>query len=82
MKDPKIYYHNQYYAWSIMHKYKGIKTMVMLFGVDCKRQKLADPQRFPARALKITKNAKLKDALPCPGISVENMICFDRNVMT
>ena len=56
--------------------------MVMLFGVDCKRQNLADLQRFLARALKITKNAKVKDALRCPGICVENMICFDRNVMT
>jgi len=46
------------------------------------RTKLAAFQRLQARALKIIRNAKIKDTLSCPGMNVENIICFDRNVLT
>ena len=46
------------------------------------RMKLAALQRLQTRALKIIKNAKIKDTWSCPGVDVENIICFDRNVMT
>ena len=43
---------------------------------------LAAFQRLQTRALEIIKSAKIKDTWSCPGMSVENIICFDRNVMT
>ena len=43
--------------------------------------KLAALQRLQTRALEIFKSAKIKDTWSCPGMSVENTICFDRNVM-
>ena len=46
------------------------------------RTKLAALQRLQTRALKIIRNAKIKDTGSCPGMNVENIICFDRNVMT
>ena len=46
------------------------------------KTKLAALQRLQTQALKITKNAKIKDTWSCPGMSVENIICFDRNAMT
>ena len=46
------------------------------------RTKLAALQRLQTRALKIIRNAKIKDTWLCPGMNVENIICFDRNVMT
>ena len=45
------------------------------------RTKLAALQRLQTRALKIIRNAKIKDTWSCPGMNVENIICFDRNVM-
>ena len=44
------------------------------------RTKLAALQRLQTRALKIIRNAKIKDTWSCPGMNVENIICFDRNV--
>ena len=46
------------------------------------KTKLAALQTLLAQALKIIKNAKIKNTLSCPGMSVENIICFDRNVIT
>ena len=46
------------------------------------RTKLAALQRLQTRALKIFRNAKIKDTWSCPGMNVENIICFDKNVMT
>ena len=46
------------------------------------RTKLAALQRLQTQALKIIRNAKIKDTWSCLGINVENIICFDRNVMT
>ena len=46
------------------------------------RTKLAALQRLQTRALKIIRNAKIKDTWSCPWMNVENIICFDRNVMT
>ena len=46
------------------------------------RTKLAALQRLQTRApLKIIWNAKIKDTWSCPRMNVENIICFDRNVM-
>ena len=44
--------------------------------------KLDALQSLQTRALEIIKSAKIKDTLSCPWMSVENTICFDRNVMT
>ena len=38
-------------------------------------------KRLQTRALKIIKNANAKDTWSCPGMSIENIICFDGNVM-
>ena len=46
------------------------------------RTKLAALQRLQTRALKIIRNVKIKDTWSCPGMNVENIICFDMNVMT
>ena len=46
------------------------------------KAKLAALQRLQTRALKIIRNAKIKDTWSCPGMNGENIICFDRNVMT
>ena len=46
------------------------------------KTKLTALQRLQTRALKIIRNAKLKDTWSCPGMNVENIICFDRNIMT
>ena len=45
------------------------------------KTKLAALQRLQTRALKIIRNAKIKDTWSCPGMNVENIICFDRNIM-
>ena len=42
---------------------------------------LAALQRLQIPAIKIIKNAKIKDTWSCPGMSVEKIICFDRNFM-
>ena len=65
-----------------MHWLKVNYTMVMLFGGSLSRTKLAALQRLQTRALKIIRNAKIKDTWSCPGMNVENIICFDRSVMT
>ena len=39
-------------------------------------------QPLQTRALKIIRNAKIKDTWSCLGLNVENIICFDRKVMT
>ena len=44
--------------------------------------KLAALQRLQTWALEVIKSAKIKDTWSCPGMGVENIICFDRNVMT
>ena len=44
--------------------------------------KLAALQRIQTRALEIIKSAKIKDTWSCPGMSVENIICCERIVMT
>ena len=46
------------------------------------RAKLAALQRLQTRALKIIRNANVKDTWLCPGMNIENITCFDRNVMT
>ena len=46
------------------------------------KTKLAALQRLQTQTLKIIKNAKIKDTWSCPGMSVESIICFDRNIMT
>ena len=46
------------------------------------RKKLAALQRPQTWALKIIRNAKIEDTWSCPGMNVEKIICFDRNVMT
>ena len=46
------------------------------------RTKPAALQRLQTQAIKIVRNAKIKDTWSCPGMNVENIICFDRNVMT
>ena len=46
------------------------------------RTTLVALQRLQTRALKIIRNAKIKDTWSCPGMNVENIICFDMNVMT
>ena len=40
---------------------------------------LAALQRLQTRALEIIKNAKIKHTSSCPGMSVENIGCFDTN---
>ena len=46
------------------------------------RTKLAALQRLQTQALKIIRKAKIKDTWSCPGMNVEKIVCFDRNVMT
>ena len=46
------------------------------------KTKLAALQRLQIWALKIIRNAKIKDTWSCPGMNVETIICIDRNVMT
>ena len=46
------------------------------------RTTLAALQRLQTWTLKIVLKAKIKDTWPCPGMNVENIICFDRNDMT
>ena len=56
--------------------------MVKLFWVSLSSTKLAALQRLQTQALKIIRNAKIIDTWSYPGMNVENIICFDRNVMT
>ena len=46
------------------------------------KTKLVALQKLQTRALKVIINAKIKDTWSCPGMSVENIMCFDRNVIT
>ena len=56
--------------------------IVCEIGVVCREQNWLPHKRLQTRALKIIRNAKIKDTWSCPGMNVENIICFDKNVMT
>ena len=51
-----------------------------VFWGSLSRTKLVALQRLQTRALKI-RNARIKDTWSCPGMNVESIICFDRNVI-
>ena len=56
--------------------------MGTLFEGSLSKTKLAALQRLQAWTLKIVRNAKIKDTWSYPGMNVENIICFDSNIMT
>ena len=57
-------------------------SLINLYDFCLEKAKLAGLQRLQSWAIKIIKNTKIKDVLSCPGMSVANIICFNRNVMT
>ena len=63
---------------------KAVTTFhcLLCFGRKSAMLELAALQRLQTRALKIIRNAKIKDTWSCPGMNVENIICFHRNIMT